>query len=341
MVPRCPGELELARALGGEGDPAVVAHIAGCLACRGAQEGFAQVIALARQLPLDLPSRSRREEVRTAVLAASSLSMPSRVPVRRPVPVRGLLFAGIAAAAVVLLHVAPPRSARGVREAAPAAEAHGTVHAQPGARLAVRAEPPPQLAGEAPALKAAGAGDQARPRRPARPAISVTPPPLEVAPAPEVVPAPPSPAPEAAPSPRPPPAPPLPARAADELAYDDAWAAMRAGDFTRAATAFSRVFLLAPDGALAEDASFWHAVALARGGRRAESITAFRDFLAMHARSARAGEASAMVGWLLVESGQRDEAARRFQAAAADPRPAVRRSAREGLDALARRTRPK
>jgi len=111
---------------------------------------------------------------------------------------------------------------------------------------------------------------------------------------------------------------------------------MRAGDFTRAATAFTRVFILAPDGALAEDAAFWHAVALARGERRAEAITAFRDFLALHARASRAGEASAMLGWLLVEAGQRAEAARRFQAAASDPSPAVQQSARAGLDALAR-----
>lgn len=127
-----------------------------------------------------------------------------------------------------------------------------------------------------------------------------------------------------------------PARAPDELAYDAGWTALRAGDFARAQAAFARVFLLAPDGALAEDASFWHAVALARGGRAEEATTAFRDFLAAHPRASRAGEASAMLGWLLVDARQHDEAARRFRAASGDANPSVRASARDGLAAIAR-----
>jgi len=67
--------------------------------------------------------------------------------------------------------------------------------------------------------------------------------------------------------------------------------------------------------------------------------SAFRDFLDAHARSPRAGQASAMLGWLLIDARAFDEAARRFDAASGDPDPAVRRSARAGLDALARRAR--
>jgi len=133
--------------------------------------------------------------------------------------------------------------------------------------------------------------------------------------------------------PSPPPAP----RAAEELAYDDAWTALRTGDFARAAGGFARVVLLAPDSPLVEDASFWRAVALARGKRSAEAVSAFRDFLDGFARSPRAGEASAMLGWLLIDARALDEAARRFTAASADPDPKVRDSARAGLDALARR----
>ena len=78
---------------------------------------------------------------------------------------------------------------------------------------------------------------------------------------------------------RPPPAR-TPIRLPEELAYEDGWTAMRAGNFARASAAFARVFLIAPDSTLAEDASFWRAVALARGQRAGEAATAFRDFLA-------------------------------------------------------------
>jgi hypothetical protein len=122
-----------------------------------------------------------------------------------------------------------------------------------------------------------------------------------------------------------------------ERAYDQAWAALRANDFGGAAGGFARVVLLAPDGPLVEDASFWRAVALARGQRSAEARSAFRDFIDSFGRSPHAGEASAMLGWLLIDTRSYDEAAQRFTIAARDADPAVRRSARAGLDALARR----
>jgi TolA-binding protein len=129
------------------------------------------------------------------------------------------------------------------------------------------------------------------------------------------------------------PVPEPPARAVEEIAYDEAWSAMRSKDFGRAAAAFARVMILAPDGGIAEDAMFWHAVALARGGRRGQATTAFRDFLDAHARSPHAGEANAMLGWILLDAGARGEAVRRFRAAVDDPRKSVRDSARSGLDA--------
>lgn len=126
-------------------------------------------------------------------------------------------------------------------------------------------------------------------------------------------------------------------RAAEALAYDDGWSAMRASEFHRAAAAFGRALALAPDGPLADDARFWHAVALARDARRAEAIAAFRELLDDNRGGAHRGEASAMLGWLLVDASELDDAARRFTAAADDPDPAVARSARDGLAALARR----
>jgi len=65
---------------------------------------------------------------------------------------------------------------------------------------------------------------------------------------------------------------------------------------------YAGVRTLAPDSALVEDASFWRAVALARGKRIADALSAFREFLDGYARSARAGEASAALDWLLVDA---------------------------------------
>jgi hypothetical protein len=119
-----------------------------------------------------------------------------------------------------------------------------------------------------------------------------------------------------------------------EVAYDHAWTSMRAGDFSTAAVAFVRVSLLDPDGPLAEDASFWNAVALERGKESAQAADAFRLFIAHFPRSPRIGEANAMLGWILVDAHEPAEAARRFRAALTDPTPAIRESAQVGLDAV-------
>jgi len=487
----CPSEAELARALSAGAEPPIAAHLATCAACRQAWEGARQTIELARELPVALPANARREEVRTAVLAAAAIV--TRRPARRAwlAPV----IAGAAAAALVgylaLPADAPPP--------APARHAHGTVRPRPGARYlassagpdeivrltdgAIDVEVEPLLPGErfrvivggdeievrgtaftviaregrlvgvavargrvdvrpeasAPAVLGTGQAwhaplvaetaapspaitpppspgttppsppSPAIPPPPSSPALpppsspaipppppsspavpsspspsAITPPsspaitsPPRMASAPRpyhaAVPAPPSPShPATAPAPHPAatiapppvalvshgePAVPIdeaatpgdpaptspkpaggPGRTPEELSYDQAWEALRTNHFARAASGFSRVLLLAPDSPLVEDASFWHAVALARGKRSAEALAAFRDFLDTYARSARAGEASAMLGWILIDARAYDEAARRFRAAAGDPSPAVRASAQAGLDALGQHT---
>jgi TolA-binding protein len=453
----CPGDIELARAVASEPDAELSAHLETCTPCRAAWDEARAAIELARELPVALPSPSRREEVRTALLAAAADRAQRPARRTRAVPA----IAGAAAAAVVgylaIAHTAGPPLASS--SAAPAPHSHGTVRPHAGAHYAVRSIGPDEVielrdgeldieveplhpgerfrvvvgrselevrgtafrvaahaehlvevavahgrvdlspgtgaptslaagqswrAGEAPAAGAPSAAADVAHQEPsaraahpeafsapgvrqeppaaarrdpealagaanrgARPTAAVraeasapsarrdgSPPALAVRSAVElpvgaaraVADAEPS-----VPAPR--------ARAAEEKSYDEAWVALRSGEFARAASEFARVVLLEPDSALVEDASFWRAVALARAKRSLEAVSAFHDFLALYARSARAGEASAMLGWLLIDAGAFDEAARRFDAAAGDADPAVRRSARSGLDALAHRKR--
>ena len=124
------------------------------------------------------------------------------------------------------------------------------------------------------------------------------------------------------------------APSADQLAYNDAWTALRSAQFDIAAAAFAKALAAAPEGALADDARFWHAVALARGHAAVPAMAAFRELVDEHPGSTHAGEASAMLGWLLVDAKRLDEARERFGAATNDPSPKVRASAQAGIDAL-------
>lgn len=119
-----------------------------------------------------------------------------------------------------------------------------------------------------------------------------------------------------------------------EGAFVSGWEAMRRGELETAAVEFSRAVALAPQGPLAGDATFWHAVTIARVGRSAEAVVALRGFLATYPTSARVGEASAMLGWMLVDAHELEEARRRFQAAVDDPQPSVQASGRQGLELL-------
>jgi hypothetical protein len=76
------------------------------------------------------------------------------------------------------------------------------------------------------------------------------------------------------------------------------------------------------------------------GARQAqrEALAAFRDFLDTYARSTRAGEASAMLGWILIDARAYDETARRFRAAGRRSEPRGPRKRAGCLDALGKRT---
>jgi TolA-binding protein len=127
------------------------------------------------------------------------------------------------------------------------------------------------------------------------------------------------------------PAPPRPSIA--EQTFADAWAALREGQLERAAAAFARVSDAEPGSPLAEDAAFWRAVALQRARHAPEARRALEAFLAGHPLSDRAGEASVMLGWLLLDAGEPAAAAGRFRAALGDRLEPVRRSAEAGLAA--------
>lgn len=125
-----------------------------------------------------------------------------------------------------------------------------------------------------------------------------------------------------------------------ERAFLDGWTALRQGRHQIAAAYFTRAAEEsggATSASLLEDARFWRAVALARAGQHPQAVAALRDFLRQHPGSARAGEATVILGWQLLREGQLDEAQRCFEAAASDPHSAIRDNARSGLTAVAAR----
>ncbi len=124
---------------------------------------------------------------------------------------------------------------------------------------------------------------------------------------------------------------------AAEAAFHRGWLLLKRGDAEQAARAFTRADDQGAGGrhSLAEDASFWRAVALGRAGHDAQARAAFQAFLARFPSSDREGEAAAVLGWLLIDAGDRRGAERHFRGASTDPREDVRASARAGLAAAA------
>jgi TolA-binding protein len=126
-------------------------------------------------------------------------------------------------------------------------------------------------------------------------------------------------------------------RANVEIAFARGWSALRANDFEAAARAFGEAGAERNDNALSEDASFWRGVALDRAKQLAEAQEALTRFLVLYPKSDRAGEASVMLGWLLLRAGETTAADARFGSALGDPSERVRRSARAGLAESGRR----
>ncbi|CAN5877633.1 hypothetical protein BH11MYX3_BH11MYX3_39560 [soil metagenome] len=392
----CPSEAALDRAHAVGADPVVVEHVARCEACRTFWDEMTSVVELARELPVDVPSASHRESIRTAVLAGAAVRPEPRA---RRVAWKVPAFAIAVAAAVTLVAVREPRPTPPAASA-PVTGIHahrGVVHAHAGAQYALTTSSPDEIvrlregtidvdvdplqpgerfrvivgtdevevrgtsfevvavadrirsvhavhgrvevrhAGTRVAVLTAGQGWTAN-----RVVVEVPPPSSAPAtlPPPAVVRrperwAPPAQqanveelAPVSVPGPRDP----------QEAAFVTGWDAMRRSEYQRAAAAFARTVALEPHGSLAEDGAFWYAVALARVPRLADATAAFHGFLAEFPTSTRAGEAAAMLGWLLVASAPQ-EARQLFEAALHDPSASVQHSARQGLDALVARSR--
>jgi hypothetical protein len=118
-----------------------------------------------------------------------------------------------------------------------------------------------------------------------------------------------------------------------EAAFGNGLELLRAGRNAAAADAFDRAAAFEPAGPLAEDAWYWRAVALAREGASA-GRGALAQFLQHYPLSARRGEAAVMLGWLLLDRGDRAGAERQFRVGIGDRSARVRGSAQAGLARL-------
>ena len=120
-----------------------------------------------------------------------------------------------------------------------------------------------------------------------------------------------------------------------EVLFEEGWATLAGGDPAGAAAIFERAAQSAPKDPLAEDAWFWRASSLAKA-KASAAAPALESFLSRYPRSPRVGEASAMLGWLVIDSDlARAEAL--FRTAEKDRVAAVRASATKGLAAIAQR----
>jgi len=266
------------------------------------------LLAVARRLPEPPLPEARREEMRTELLATvlglrsnkRSRALAARGKGKRFLLAASLLFggAGFAAAAWrITVRAAPALEPRGA--ALRAAGGATTLRtAEP-----TRAEPGAEV--QPSALADAVSRDQTRTRAHHRLAMS-------------------------APGPGAP-------QSEAEIAFARGWRALGAGDFGAAAEAFGRAAGPRRENTLSEDACFWRAVAFDRAGRFGEAQSAFGEFLSRYPRSDRAGEASVMLGWLLLRAGDAPSAAARFGSALDDPGERVRGSAQAGLAAAGRR----
>ena len=317
----CSRFAEIGRSAAPETVPELRQHLDQCLYCQSQWAAMKRLIEVSLQIPTKAPEAGRRMQTRNALVLAAAESGRRR---GSSWWVRAMVYASVALGAAGVFaavgEVAIPWFHR-QRAGVPASDrGHGKpqVSSQPTARtepvLAPETGVPvePQLripvGGKSPGRQAASA----RPRG-ALASVSL-----------------PASAPRSAQEPSP-----------AELAFSEGWQALRAVEYARAAAAMRRAWEAAPTSALATDARYWEAVALARQGSVAQARAAMEEFLRRFPGSPRTGEVSAMLGWSYLESHEWAKAERLFRAAESDRTPAVRDSAEKGLEITARQARSK
>jgi len=337
----CPRFIEIGRSASPEDVPALRLHLDECVYCQSQWAATKKLIEAVRQLPTKAPEAGRRLRTRNALLIEAT-----EIGRRRLLPrwVQAAVYAAVILCAAGVLaavgsfavpwlhrqregvpaatdrdrgrsHAKAPFEPQAKTEAVPAPE-----RVAPPAASALPIEPVGAVAAEPQAPRTASServpGRFAPTRRLRGALASVS---------------------HAVPSPKtthqPSPA---------ELAFSDGCQALRSADYPRAAAAMRRALEAGPTSAVAEDARYWEAVALAREGKGARARRAMEEFVRLLPSSPRAGEVSAMLGWLLLESHEWSAAEQRFRAAEGDRDPAVRESARKGLEIAVRmHARPK
>jgi hypothetical protein len=363
-APACALWADVGRVVRPHGDARLQAHLHACADCRAGLAQVGRAAATLKAADYRAPRGQAWEQARTRLMAAVTPAMVARpAPRRLWVKILVTLAASLSGATVVAavgtyvrdsLSAQPEETAHVSRERrrasrhrgalatrelpddavaaelppaeappaiAPPSEAHAVAPPSPRAGSPARVVPGSTRAARGPSPRASVPGAVAPPV----PALAVAAQPLP-APAAPLAPPPlslPSPARET----------PTPASPA-ELAFNLGWQALRAGDHRGAAALMNRAIAAGPAGVLDEDARYWRAVALGRAGASFEARAAMEEFRRLYPSSRRAGEVAAMLGWLLVEAGERGRAGPLFRAALADPSPAVRDSARAGLAAL-------
>ena len=116
--------------------------------------------------------------------------------------------------------------------------------------------------------------------------------------------------------------------------FEKGWLALKEGRYHSAASAFDRACNSGIKSPLNEDAAYWRAVAYRYAGKTGSAEKSLRRFLSQYGFSPRAGEASVMLGWILLEKGRPAESRAFFESAANDPVAKVRESARAGLQRI-------
>jgi len=322
----CPRFVEIGRLASPEDVPELRLHLEQCLYCQSQWSATRSLIESMRQLPIEAPEAARRQQTRNALVLAATASQRRRFS---PWWVKAAVYA------VVVLCAAGVFAAVGTialpwlqrqRARAPAAAVRDREGprattsfdppakiepvAQTGAASPASSQPSATVSAESWASRVPIMGESPRHQttaRRARGALASASRPMSSLNSGHLA----SPA---------------------ELAFSEGWQAFRSGDYPGAIAAMRRALRAAPTSALAEDARYWEAVALARAGSMAQSRAVMEEFLRRSPGSPRAGEVSAMLGWFLVESHEWAAAERRFRTAESDRAPAVRESASKGLE---------